>query len=425
MPPGWTADEAPEACQEFRQYPDARRAREIPHLVLPGNPDGSKLFNQLANKEMPYDLYYDADLEVPAVSEAELTAIHDWIKGLGKNRTAACSSRKFIDHKSDRERDREGSRSPAEAPRARHALSHAHQPLQRLRQREELEVYRQGAVKLLNSLSRSSTWSASRRSIPSGRSSASTSRISAGDAATGTRCCAAILTACGPTPDVPVHPEHDRYAAALYPGRLVRVHRRRSRHSTRSCSAARHFSDLQRAGRRHRGEHPELPAQRAGFQKSGVSQNNRLIERHKSAPAISGRPTTSPATGTSRACSSSRSDRGQTAQRTASSTTAAKRSSPCQRIPGLLPQQRPRHDARQGPDQDRARPVAQGPHGDQRHLLHGLPRPGIRKAKDEIRAFTLKTGLLESDPGRGRGSLPGPERMDVILEDDTARFRRR
>ncbi|MET0430225.1 MAG: hypothetical protein ABW026_17230, partial [Microvirga sp.] len=35
------------------------------HLILPGNPDGSKLFNQLANKEMPYDLYYDADLEVP------------------------------------------------------------------------------------------------------------------------------------------------------------------------------------------------------------------------------------------------------------------------------------------------------------------------------------------------------------------------
>lgn len=30
-----------------------------PHYILPGNPLGSKLFRQIVDKEMPYDIYYE------------------------------------------------------------------------------------------------------------------------------------------------------------------------------------------------------------------------------------------------------------------------------------------------------------------------------------------------------------------------------
>ncbi len=49
---------------------------------------------------------------------------------------------------------------------------------------------------------------------------------------------------------------------------------------------------------------------------------------------------------------------------------------------------------------------------------------GIRKAKDEIRAFTLKDrGFSKATRDAVEALYPVPERMDVILEEDTARFR--
>jgi hypothetical protein len=61
---------------------------------------------------------------------------------------------------------------------------------------------------------------------------------------------------------------------------------------------------------------------------------------------------------------------------TASIMTAARRSQPAQRLSGLSAEQRDGRAARQGSDDHRLRPVAQGPRRHQQHLLHGLPRPG-------------------------------------------------
>jgi hypothetical protein len=45
-----------------------------PHYILPGNPLGSKLFRQIVDKEMPYDIYYEGSSHKPP-SEADLKAL--------------------------------------------------------------------------------------------------------------------------------------------------------------------------------------------------------------------------------------------------------------------------------------------------------------------------------------------------------------
>ncbi len=67
-----------------------------PHLIQPGNPEGSKLFQQVVNKEMPYDLIYEFDTTKPDVSAADIEALRTWIKASGDQEAAACSGRKFV-----------------------------------------------------------------------------------------------------------------------------------------------------------------------------------------------------------------------------------------------------------------------------------------------------------------------------------------
>src|SRR4051812_39495444 len=69
---------------------------KTPQLILPGNPDASKLFTQIASQEMPYDLYNEFDTSVPAVSEADVKALRTWIESLGTAVLASCERRKFI-----------------------------------------------------------------------------------------------------------------------------------------------------------------------------------------------------------------------------------------------------------------------------------------------------------------------------------------
>ena len=105
-----------------------------PNFVLPGNPDGSHLFIQIAKKEMPYDCYQEFDCKEEP-SEAEVQAVYDWIKSLGDVALAACTGRKLIDAGDDRAGDRGRPRSAAGAPAQGHALHHAVEFLYGLRRR--------------------------------------------------------------------------------------------------------------------------------------------------------------------------------------------------------------------------------------------------------------------------------------------------
>ena len=53
-----------------------------PHLIIPGRPEQSKLFRQVIAKEMPYDFHYEL-ADVPAVEDADVTILRDWISQLG------------------------------------------------------------------------------------------------------------------------------------------------------------------------------------------------------------------------------------------------------------------------------------------------------------------------------------------------------
>src|SRR5919199_5205871 len=70
-----------------------------PHFVVPGNPDGSLLFSQIAKGLMPYDLYQNYDDSVPTPTADEIQALRGWIESLGAQAVASCGSQKFIDNK--------------------------------------------------------------------------------------------------------------------------------------------------------------------------------------------------------------------------------------------------------------------------------------------------------------------------------------
>ena len=126
-----------------------------PSLILPGNPDGSKLFIQIAKKEMPYDCYQEFDCKIEPTEE-EVRAIYDWIKSLGEIAVAACTGRKLIDEQtivtaiaSDLEAQPEHRRRGMRYI----TLSNFYNACV---PETDIVRYRQGVVKLLNSLSRES-----------------------------------------------------------------------------------------------------------------------------------------------------------------------------------------------------------------------------------------------------------------------------
>ena len=53
-----------------------------PNYILPGNPYGSKLFKQIVDKEMPYDVMYEGAAE-PSPTAADIKALETWIQSLG------------------------------------------------------------------------------------------------------------------------------------------------------------------------------------------------------------------------------------------------------------------------------------------------------------------------------------------------------
>lgn len=126
-----------------------------PHYVLPGNPLGSKLFRQIVDKEMPYDIYYEGSSHKPP-SEADLKALETWVSALGNKAVASCETHKFIlpddmvtFMAADIEKQRPQRRATTRYLTLTHLANVCADPA-------AMKVYQQGAVKFLNSLSRSS-----------------------------------------------------------------------------------------------------------------------------------------------------------------------------------------------------------------------------------------------------------------------------
>lgn len=139
-------------AKNFGDVLDLERLARDPNLIQPGNPDASRIYKQIVKKEMPYDTYYEFSGAEPTAEE--ITALRDWIEGLGETQTASCEKRKFVtnedvvgaiaaDLQSEADHRVKGMRYFTLTNIANACASD-----------EELEVYRQGFVKLLNSLSK-------------------------------------------------------------------------------------------------------------------------------------------------------------------------------------------------------------------------------------------------------------------------------
>jgi len=67
-----------------------------PHLIRPGNPDGSPLFSRIVKQEMPYDVYTEFS-GGSEPSKEDVQAIYDWIESLDPKTVAGCGNRKPVD----------------------------------------------------------------------------------------------------------------------------------------------------------------------------------------------------------------------------------------------------------------------------------------------------------------------------------------
>ncbi len=127
-----------------------------PSLIQAGNPEGSKIFQQLVNKEMPYDLYYEFDTSHPEVTPSDLEALRAWIKSTGDKEAKACRDRKFISS----ERMISAIAGDLQRQPDHRVKGMRYFVLTNLYNScatdEALDVYRQGIVKLLNGFGRRS-----------------------------------------------------------------------------------------------------------------------------------------------------------------------------------------------------------------------------------------------------------------------------
>lgn len=254
-----------------------------PHYVLPGNPLGSKLFRQIVDKEMPYDIYYEGASHAPP-SEADLKALEGWIAALGTKAVASCETHKFVEPEdmvslmvSDLDKQRPQRRATTRYLTLTHLTNICVDPA-------AMKVYQQGAVKFLNSLSRSSDV-VKLETVDSEGSILRFNLLDLGWKAADWDNVIAVYPY-GAVPD-------NEFSRTLASGAGTPMPYVRADWFVFTASQPPLYDVLLRLpntfqqlareqGIDVEGNIRNFVAQRAAFQRSGVSQNNRLIERHPS-----------------------------------------------------------------------------------------------------------------------------------------------
>jgi hypothetical protein len=251
--------------------------------ILPGNPYGSKLFKQIVDKEMPYDVMYEGSTNYTPTPD-DIKALESWIKSLGATAVASCEQRKFISNgdmialmAGDLDR----------LPRAR-VKGTRYLTLTNLRNAciddNAMKVYRQGAVKLINSLSRSSDVVRLETIDPD----ETIIRINIDDLGWGASDWDSVLAvySYNVQPDIKLTSIFETATGTKLPyvrADWLAFYASRPPLYTELLKVGKTFDEFSKEqGVDIAGNIKRFQAQRAGFQKSGVSQNNRLIERHPS-----------------------------------------------------------------------------------------------------------------------------------------------
>ncbi len=139
------------AASNFGNVMNLEEIASNPHYVLPGNAKASRLFTEIINEKMPYD-WANGQGKFDPVSPDELAALEAWINGL----KLSCDPKAYVSH-SDMigmiAADIERERLPQRRKGIRYlTLTHL---ANACTDEKAMKVYRQAVIKLLNSLSRS------------------------------------------------------------------------------------------------------------------------------------------------------------------------------------------------------------------------------------------------------------------------------
>jgi hypothetical protein len=126
-----------------------------PNFVVAGNPDASKLVQKILNKEMPADYYSGSSLDATPVGPDEFAAIRNWITQLGSAQVASCTQPFVTPVQMVHEMAADlSSLDKTQIADTRYiTLTHLYNACSTP---VEMDVYRKAVVKLLNSLSHSS-----------------------------------------------------------------------------------------------------------------------------------------------------------------------------------------------------------------------------------------------------------------------------
>lgn len=120
-----------------------------PNLILPGNPEGSRLFIQISKGEMPYDCYQEFSCPTDEPSKEEVQAVYDWIKSLGAGGCGVgpIDEEGIVEAISE---DIDAQQEHRQKGMRYITLSHLYNACT---DEKDMVRFRQGVVKLLNSLS--------------------------------------------------------------------------------------------------------------------------------------------------------------------------------------------------------------------------------------------------------------------------------
>ncbi len=139
------------AASNFGNVMNLEEIATNPHYVLPGNAKGSRLFTEIINEKMPYD-WANGQGKFDPVAPEELAALEAWIDGLRRS----CDPKQYVSHSdmigmiaADIERERIAPRRKGLRYITLTHLANA------CIDEKAMKVYRQATIKLLNSLSRS------------------------------------------------------------------------------------------------------------------------------------------------------------------------------------------------------------------------------------------------------------------------------
>ena len=252
-----------------------------PNLILPGNPDGSGLFIQIAKKDMPYDCYQEFDCKVEPTA-AEVKAVYDWIAGLDESVVASCASRMTIDEAAIVKaiaKDIDAQARSRQRGMRYITLTHFYNACA---SDADMVRYRQGVVKLLNSLSRAPKVLTMRTIDP--QQTIIAFNLTDLDWRTEDWARLAGLYPYGMAPDVPAYGTIVSVTGTKLPwlrGDWLAFTASRAPIYYDLLKLPTTFAELERqVGVDIKANIEAFTARRAGFQKSGVSKHNRLIERH-------------------------------------------------------------------------------------------------------------------------------------------------